>query len=219
MAKIFGSAGASPSLSEHPRSVLTKIAGFASPVKTKPFLFRENFLSPPAPFAFPPSTFRRPLAYFSSTFRLLVFYLSFTLAQPKGGRVLTRQVRCDDGHFRAFLLHKFASAIILTCAWKKQFSRSRLSCAPKVFERVVGAFRQACHLPLWDVQQQAPEVGGAFGYASALADDLTDGVVAESPSHPSDGFLITELQNPLYDELPILADVQPLCVHIPKVAV
>ena len=119
MAKIFGSAGASPSLSEHPRSVLTKIAGFASPVKTKSFLFRENFLSPPAPFAFPPSTFRRPLAYFSSTFRLLVFYLSFTLAQPKGERVLTRQVRCDDGHFRAFLLHKFASAIILTCAWKK----------------------------------------------------------------------------------------------------
>jgi hypothetical protein len=83
----------------------------------------------------------------------------------------------------------------------------------------VGAFGQACHLPLWDVQQQAPKVSGAFGYASALADDLTDGVIAESPSHPSDGFLITELQNPLYDELPILADVQPLCVHIPKVAV
>jgi hypothetical protein len=89
----------------------------------------------------------------------------------------------------------------------------------KFFERVAGAFGQTFHLPLRDVQKQAPKVGGALRDASALANDLADGIVAESPSHPSDGSLVTKLQNPLYDELPILLDVQPLCVHIPRVAV
>jgi len=113
------------------------------------------------------------------------------------------------------LLHKFASAIILTCALGKHFW-SHLSVAPKVFERVERAFGQTCHLLLRDVQQQAPKIGGALGDASALADNLADGVIAASPSQPPDGSLVTELQNSLYDELPIFADVLLVCIHIPK---